>query len=72
LLTLLGEDDAVRREAYRALFRESLNLADIERIRHSINTGLLTGKDRFRCEIEKALSVRLGQGKRGRPKKTQA
>jgi putative transposase len=68
---LLGEDDATRRAAYRALVRDTLDRLDIERIRHSINTGLPTGSDRFRREIEKALAIRLGQGKRGRPKKTQ-
>ncbi len=68
---LLGEDDATRMAAYRALFREGLDQSDIQRIRDSLNTGLPTGNDRFRREIEKALSVRLGQGKRGRPMKTQ-
>lgn len=66
---LLGEDDATRMAAYRALFREGLDQSDIQRIRDSLNTGLPTGNDRFRREIEKALSVRLGQGKRGRPMK---
>ena len=56
--------------AYRALFREGLDQSDIQRIRDSLNTGLPTGNDRFRRKIEKALSVRLGQGKRGRPMKT--
>ncbi|MGB5538663.1 MAG: transposase [Gammaproteobacteria bacterium] len=69
---LLGENDYARRAAYSALFSERLDQSDIERIRDSINTGMPTGNDRFRHEIEKALSIRLGQGKRGRPKKTQA
>jgi putative transposase len=68
---LLGEDDAARRESYRRLFRETLEQLDIEHIRHCINTGLPTGNDRFRREIEKALSIRLGQGKRGRPRKVE-
>jgi putative transposase len=67
---LLGKDNAARRTAYSALFRDTLDQQDIECIRHSINTGLPTGNDRFRREIEKALSIRLGQGKRGRPRKT--
>jgi putative transposase len=66
---LLGEDDTARREAYRGLFRETLDQLDIEHIRHCINTGLPTGNDRFRHEIEKTLSIRLGQGKRGSPRK---
>ena len=66
---LPGEDDTARRAAYRALFRNTLNQWDIERIRHSLNTGLPTGNDRFRREIENVLSIKLGQGKRGRPRK---
>jgi len=69
---LLGEDDSGRRAAYRALFRETLDQLDIDRIRHGINTGLPTGNDRFRREIERALSIRLWQGKRGSPKKNQS
>ena len=68
---LLGEDDTVRRATYSGLFRETLDQLDVEHIRHSINTGLPTGNDSFKREIEKALSIRLGQGKRGRPKKAQ-
>ena len=68
---LLGEDDNARRAVYRDLFREKLDLQDIAHIRESICSGLPTGNDRFRREIEQALSIRLGQGKRGRPKRIQ-
>lgn len=68
----LGADNSSRQAAYRALFRESLEPSDIARIRDSLKTGLPTGNDRFRHEIEKALPVRLGHGKRGRPAKIQA
>jgi len=34
-----------------------------------LNTGLPTGNHRFRREIESALAIRLGHGKRGRPRK---
>lgn len=67
---LLGEDDTARRDAYRDLFREKLEHQDIAHIRESIWTGLPTGNDLFRREIEKALSIKLGHGKRGRPKRT--
>ena len=66
---LLGENDPARRESYRALFRNPQDRLDIERIRHSINTGLPTGNDGFRRGIENTLSIKLGQGKRGRPRK---
>lgn len=68
---LLGEDDETRTAAYRALFKDKLDPQDIEYIHQSINTGLPTGSDKFRREIEQALSVKLGQGKRGRPRKIQ-
>ena len=66
----LGEDDLGRAASYRVLFDDALKQTELELIRHSVNTGLPTGNDRFRRDIEKALSTRLGQGKRGRPKKT--
>jgi putative transposase len=68
---LLGENNDTRNEAYRALFREKLDQQDIKRIHQSLNTGLPTGSDKFRREIEQALSVKLGHGKRGRPRKIQ-
>jgi putative transposase len=67
---LLGEDDTARTEAYQALFKEASSETDIKHIRHCIKTGLPTGNDRFRREIETVLSVRVGHGKRGRPRKT--
>ena len=65
---LLGEDDQARIATYEALCKDVLEQADIEHIRHCVNTGLPTGNDRFRRDIEKSLSIRLGQGKRGRPR----
>jgi len=67
---LLGEDDQSRTAFYRALFNDTLEQTDIEQIRHCVNTGLPTGNDRFRRDIEKSLSIRPGKGNRGRPKKT--
>lgn len=68
---LPGEDDNTRTAAYRTLFEKTLDLPDIEHIRHSVNTGLPTSNDRFRREIQRALSIKLGSGKRGRPGKQQ-
>lgn len=67
---MLGENDDARITAYRALFKDKLNQSDINHIRQSVNTGLPTGSDEFRREIETTLSIRLGHGKRGRPRKT--
>jgi hypothetical protein len=69
---LLGEDDTARTTTYRELSSEALAEPDIDHIRQSINTGLPAGNDRFRKKIEQVLSVRPGQGKRGRLKKTNA
>ena len=66
---LLGECDHTRSEAYQALFSENLKPNDIDCIRHSVNTGLPTGNQRFRRKIEQALSIKPGHGKRGRPRK---
>jgi len=65
----LGKDDQARRAAYRDLFNERMTRFEVDSIRQSINTGLPTGNDRFRRDIEQALSVKLGHGKRGRPRK---
>lgn len=68
---LLGNSSEERMAAYRELFSEKLNRSAIDSIRQSLDTGLPTGNDRFRREIEQALSIRLGYGKRGRPRKLQ-
>jgi hypothetical protein len=41
----------------------------INDIRYGIGKGLPTGSETFKSEIERALSVKLGDGKQGRPRK---
>jgi REP-associated tyrosine transposase len=65
----LGEDDAERQANYRKLVEERLQQDDLDQVRHSPDKGLPTGNERFRREIERALSIRLGTRTRGRPKK---
>jgi len=36
---------------------------------YGLAKGLPTGNERFKSEIEQALSIKLGYGKRGRPRK---
>jgi putative transposase len=67
-LTLGGNDDE-RTAAYRELVNERMTQSDLDHIRNCIDTGLPTGNDRFRNEIEHALAVKLGTGRRGRPRK---
>ena len=66
----LGARDADRRAAYSGLFRDALDQHLIKHIRYSLDKGLPTGNDRFRREIEQALAVKLGNGRRGRPRKS--
>jgi len=69
LYLALGEDDTRRREAYRGLFRGHIDGQDLEGIRTCLQTGTPLGNDRFRTQIEQALNVKVGQSRRGRPKK---
>lgn len=65
----LGDDDDCRQVAYKELFQENLGRRQIENIRYGVQTGIPTGNKRFKREIEVALSIKLSDGKRGRPKK---
>ena len=66
----LGDDEVCRQTAYRELFKETLDQRQIENIRHGVQKGIPTGNTRFKRKIEVALSIKLGDGKRGRPKKS--
>jgi putative transposase len=63
----LGDNDDMRRKSYLNLFDQPIRDKDLQVIRKNICTGLPTGGDRFRKEIESALSIKFGNGKRGRP-----
>lgn len=64
----LGEDDATRQAAYRALFRHQVDETDLQAIRASVNGGLAFGSERFKDEVEAMLarSVRAGKSWAGR------
>jgi len=66
----LGENDFERKASYRKLVDERISRTDLEHIRKSLDSGMPTGNDRFRQEIEEALAVKLGTGRRGRPRKS--
>ena len=53
------------------MFGAALDQHELDAIRHGIAKGLPTGSDVFRANIEQALSVTLGSGKQGRPRKDQ-
>ncbi len=65
----LGSTDTDRQHAYQALFRHPLDELQIHALRYGLRKGLPTGRDRFKHQIERALSVSLGDGKIGRPRK---
>ena len=65
----LGEDASSRRERYAELVEQGMAEEDLETFRRCARKGLPTGSKRFKREIEKALAMRLGDGRRGRPGK---
>jgi len=64
----LGTDDIKRRSAYSSQFKKPLPEEPMEMIRYGVNKGIPTGNNRFKMSIEGALSVKIGDGKRGRPR----
>ena len=68
-LLSLGTTELACRTAYQGLFEQNLEPERLEHIRCSVRKGLPTGNDRFKRQIEATLSVKLGNGKRGRPTK---
>ena len=65
----IDSNEAKRFDAYRGLFESSLDSNDLNRIRKAAHYCHPVGDDRF-CEmIEARYGVKLGQAKRGRPRK---
>ena len=65
----LGRNDPARRDAYRALFRHSLEPAMIDEIRLATNGGFALGSSKFQAEIARLLGQRVTRGTPGRPAK---
>ena len=65
----LGRSDGARQEAYRALFKAHLDDHILDAIRSAWQTGTPLGNDRFRAKIERALKIKVGYAKQGRPRK---
>jgi putative transposase len=66
----LGVNDFEREATYRELVNERIPRTDLEHIRKSLNSGIPTGNNRFRRQIEEALAIKPGTGRRGRPRKS--
>jgi putative transposase len=58
-----------RIEAYRALFKVHIDDDELKQIRTTLQTGTPLGNDRFRCQVEAKLKMKVGQARRGRPSK---
>ncbi len=69
LYLALHRQDAKRREAYRGLFRVHMDPVEQARIHRLSVMGMPVGNDRFQARIETLTGHRLGQAKRGRPRK---
>lgn len=65
----LGLDPETRQFAYRELFRHHLSDNDIHAIRESLACNYPLGNDRFREQVESALGRKVGEKRRGRPKR---
>jgi putative transposase len=63
----LGKTAVERQAAYRGLFANALDTADIHAIRQSVQQGVVLGGGRFRDQIEAAQGIRATPRRRGRP-----
>lgn len=65
----LGTTAPERRRRYAELVHEGRKDEDVEQFRRCSRKGIPVGSARFKLQIEAALARRIGDGKRGRPKK---
>lgn len=68
LYLALGEDNAARQKAYRALLRAQLGKAAVDDIRLSLNQNQPLGNERFYDRIEKLTGQRREAKPQGRPR----
>ena len=67
----MGQTQDERCYHYRELFKCHLDAKDIHRIRQAAHCCQPVGNDRFKRAIEEQYGIKLGQAKRGRPRKIQ-
>jgi hypothetical protein len=65
----LGANPDDRRARYTELVEQRMSDEELETFRRCARKGLPTGSKHFKAEVEKALAKRIGDGRRGRPKK---
>jgi len=64
----LGQNEAERQSAYRALFRTELDREALDDIRLALNQNQPLGSERFYREIENMIGMRREARPRGRPR----
>jgi putative transposase len=69
LYTRLGKTRHERLNAYQGLFKKQMNLDELTIIRNAWQTGTPLGNDTFKQKIESKLNCKVGQDRRGRPKR---
>ncbi len=69
LYLALDADTQTRQAKYRALFETHLENHLLSEVRNCLNTGTPLGNDRFHGQIETMLKMKVGQNRRGRPRK---
>ena len=68
----LGDCEMQRQDAYRSLFRETLDDSMLEEVRGAIRHNHVLGNERFKAQVETMLARRLGPGRPGRPRLARA
>jgi putative transposase len=65
----LGQDQATRCHAYRALFSAHIAPDQLHAIRHTVNQELVLGSGAFKQQVENMLNRQTEEKPRGRPRK---
>ncbi|MCR4299396.1 MAG: transposase [Gallionella sp.] len=65
----LGKATGSRLQAYRDLFKAHIDDEDLKEIRAAWQTGTPLGNEYFKKKIEQKLKTKVGQARRGRPKR---
>ena len=65
----LGSTGASRFEAYKSLFNGHIDKEELKEIRAAYQTGTPLGNESFKERIECKLKTKVGQARRGRPKR---
>lgn len=67
--TALGRTDRTRQQAYRAMFRDAMDVCLLREIRETAQQCRVLGSGAFIDHIKVALAIKAAPGKRGRPRK---